>query len=162
MAKDTTNKYKKRKISKFEAFVSSSLIVTFLLIQAYIPLEYYILKEDKLDERFSWRMFSEINIATTLNVSDSLIFAKRLYNSEKLHHIDHTKCFNTAWLAVLSKGHRNVVKKATLYMCKSGCTGNSQREISSIKARFKISLFNESVKHEYVISTKCNKGYQNY
>lgn len=37
-------------------------MVAFLVLQLLLPLTYYTVREDRFDERFSWRMFSDVRM----------------------------------------------------------------------------------------------------
>ncbi len=43
--------------------VTGALIFVYLCVQMWLPLSYYIVTEDKMDEALAWRMFSDQRMA---------------------------------------------------------------------------------------------------
>lgn len=81
-------------------------IVVFLLAQLLIPLLYYVGRKDPHDERFAWRMFSPMRMATCEpKVS---IDGKPLQLGAEFHE---------AWINIAKRGRFNVLEAMGARLC---------------------------------------------
>lgn len=84
----------------------NGFIVAFLAVQVLAPLSYYTLRQDRLDERFAWRMFSEVRMVrceARFAVAGSAVALSARYHS--------------AWITLLERGRRDVVRGVALDLC---------------------------------------------
>lgn len=81
-------------------------IVVFLLAQLLIPLHYYVGRKDPHDERFAWRMYSPMRLATcvpTVTVDD-----RPLQLSTEFHF---------AWIKFAQRGRFGVLEAMGARLC---------------------------------------------
>ncbi len=81
-------------------------IVAFLLVQLLLPLRYYIAHRDPHDERFAWRMFSPLRMATcspqvTIDDAPARLGAE----------------FHEAWVEIAKRGRFVVVEAMGKKLC---------------------------------------------
>jgi hypothetical protein len=86
----------------------------YIIIQMYIPLHYYLFQSDKFDERFTWRMFSDIDAG----------YRELTFKGISPHYKDpiilpKDELFTTHWNAVLLRGNVKTIKKARIFLCKN-------------------------------------------
>ena len=82
-------------------------ILVFLVIQALLPLHYYVARHDPHDERFAWRMFSPMRMAQCA-VHLAIDGAPRDPYAE----------FHEAWLKIAERGRFVVVEGMAAQLCK--------------------------------------------
>lgn len=81
-------------------------IAAFVLIQLLLPLRYYVAHRDPHDERFAWRMFSPMRMATCS--PQFKIDGKPL---------DPLTEFHEAWVAIAARGRFAVVEAMGRRLC---------------------------------------------
>ena len=101
----------------------SLLIVAYLFVQISIPLHYYLWQEDKTDELYAWRMFSDLQMAEKL-------LTIRWIHEESLPTYEGTPVslrshFTESWAFRLRKGPRWLLRKACVHVCKRMVTARS-------------------------------------
>jgi hypothetical protein len=82
------------------------LVVAFVLIQLLIPLHYYVLRKDPHDERFAWRMFSPMRMAScrpTFRVDGA--------------PVDLHAEFHEAWVGIAGRGRMQVIEAMGKRLC---------------------------------------------
>lgn len=84
----------------------------FVTVQMAIPLYYYTLQEDKLDERFTWRMFSIVSSELKAITFEGLI-------GDEAIMFDRNVLFGIQWNVIINKGYPNVVANARKFLCDS-------------------------------------------
>lgn len=93
-----------------EAYWRFFFSVGMLLAQTVIPLCYYYGMRDPLDERFAWRMFSEITLAER-KVEISLS-----YLNGTTENLNIRKEFDKITRQIIKDGHTDTLKKLCLYL----------------------------------------------
>lgn len=84
-----------------------AFIGVFLAVQALGPLHYYLLREDRNDERFAWRMFSPTRMLTcdpTFLVDNQ---PAQLYST-----------FHEAWIEIAKRGRFAVLEAMGARLCR--------------------------------------------
>jgi hypothetical protein len=81
-------------------------ILAFIAVQLLLPLHYYVLRKDKHDERWTWRMFSPMRMA-------------RCQSSFTLdgQPANLSATFHEAWLEVVERGRVSVIKHMARKLC---------------------------------------------
>ncbi|MEZ4403119.1 MAG: hypothetical protein R3B06_24055 [Kofleriaceae bacterium] len=85
----------------------NGFIAAFLVVQLLLPLQYYLARRDRHDERFAWRMFSSTRMLTCtveLRVGDQ--------------PVELVTEFHDAWLAIARRGRRAVVEAMGARLCR--------------------------------------------
>jgi hypothetical protein len=82
------------------------LLVAFLAVQVAAPLHYYTLRDDRLDERFAWRMFSPT----------------RVIRCEPRFYVDGRPVelgarYHEAWVGLARRGRRAVLDAMAADLC---------------------------------------------
>jgi hypothetical protein len=83
------------------------LIVVVVVSQLLIPLTYYTTRRDPHDERFAWRMFSPMRMATC--TADMRVDGKKLELAGEFHE---------AWLETAKRGRFVVLEAMAARLCK--------------------------------------------
>ena len=81
-------------------------IAGFLALQLLLPLDYYLARRDRHDERFAWRMFSStrmVRCTLAMTVDDQAV--------------DLNREFHEAWLALAARGRRTVIEAMGRRLC---------------------------------------------
>lgn len=81
-------------------------VVAFVALQLTLPLHYYLVRRDRHDERFAWRMFSSTRMLTckvAFTVGD--------------RPVELGREFHDAWIALASRGRRAVVEAMGARLC---------------------------------------------
>lgn len=73
-------------------------------LQVAIPASYYLLREDRDDERFAWRMFSVIRLRRCT------VRARELDARGGEHPIDLESALHASWVRSLERGRRAVAR----------------------------------------------------
>lgn len=97
----------------------NALLWLVLLVQIALPTSYYLWRADREDERFAWRMFSEIRFrACTVEVSERRASGERpVVLSEALH---------ASWIGALRRGRERVIERFLASRCAgTGVTASS-------------------------------------
>lgn len=84
-----------------------AFITLFVAIQLALPLQYYLVRRDRHDERFAWRMFSPIRMLRcelTMTIDDQPVTLSRE--------------FHEAWLALAARGRRSVIEAMGHHLCR--------------------------------------------
>jgi hypothetical protein len=82
------------------------LVVAFVALQLLIPLRYYVAHKDPHDERFAWRMFSPMRMAScqpTFTVDGA--------------RVDLHGEFHEAWIAIAGRGRFDVIEAMGKRLC---------------------------------------------
>jgi hypothetical protein len=81
-------------------------ILAMVASQLVLPIHYYLVRADKHDERFAWRMFSPMRMAqcTPAVTIDGAPF-------------DLASKFHEAWLSLASRGRASVIEAMAARMC---------------------------------------------
>lgn len=86
----------------------------YIIIQMYIPLHYYLFQSDKFDERFTWRMYSDVDAGykelTFKGISPQ-------YRDPIILPI--YELFTYKWTEILFRGNVKTIKKARIFLCKN-------------------------------------------
>jgi hypothetical protein len=85
----------------------NGFIVAFVAVQLLLPLQYYLVRLDKHDERWAWRMFSPTRMVTC-NVEMTV----------DGQQVAMTREFHQAWTEVAQRGRRVVVEAMGAQLCK--------------------------------------------
>jgi len=88
-------------------------VLAFTIVQLYLPLRYYLFNDDPLDERFAWRMFSEIAMS-----GKEIEFWAEMRDSGLEVPIDHESFLGDHWTSIVLRGKRQVVDNACSYFCR--------------------------------------------
>ena len=83
-------------------------IAAFIVLQALLPLTYYVAREDKHDERYAWRMFSPMRMTRC-----------RLAFSVGGTPVDLGSTFHEAWLEIASRGRAVVIEAMAHKLCRA-------------------------------------------
>ncbi len=88
----------------------NALLWLVLLLQIALPSSYYFWRVDREDERFAWRMFSEVRFrACSVEVSEQSPFGERpVVLSEALH---------ASWIGALRRGRERVIERFLASRC---------------------------------------------
>lgn len=82
-------------------------IVAFIAIQALLPLHYYTVRRDPHDERYAWRMFSPMRMASC-----------RLAFTVDSAPVDLGSKFHEAWIGVAQRGRAVVIEEMARKLCR--------------------------------------------
>jgi hypothetical protein len=82
-------------------------IALFVVAQLLLPLRYYIYHRDPHDERFAWRMFSPMRMATCSP------FVKINDVNQPMNRI-----FHDAWIEIAKRGRFEVIEAMGAELCK--------------------------------------------
>lgn len=96
-------------VAAARAFVATwrgRAIALFLLVQLALPAAYY-LRRDRHDERFSWRMFSPMRMATCQ--PEAIVAGQRVSLSATFHE---------AWIELAKRGRRSVLEAMGQRLCR--------------------------------------------
>jgi len=117
------------------------LSVIFLTIHALLPLDYYLLRKDVLDERFAWRMFSSVTSSRKIVRFYGIFHQSEMpmEDGKKLELLKHADYFPKDWSTVIKIGHSEVARKAALYLCKA--TNNT---FDYVRVKIAVDWFNGS------------------
>ena len=85
---------------------TSIFIGCFLALQLALPLSYYTCREDKNDERFSWRMFSPVRL-TNCSATFSVDGAR----------VQLTRTFHESWGRIANRGREVVIRRMAERLC---------------------------------------------
>ena len=100
-------------------------VLVFVILQLYLPLQYYLWNDDPLDERFAWRMFSDIAMS-----GKEVEFWAEMYDNGLEMSIDHKSFFGEHWTSVVLHGRRKGIENACAYFCREII------DVRSVHARF--------------------------
>ena len=95
-----------RRFGRWATRWPGAFITLFIAIQVALPLHYYLLRRDRHDERFAWRMFSPIRMVkcdVTMTRDDQPIALG--------------KEFHEAWLKLAERGRRTVIEAMGHQLC---------------------------------------------
>ncbi|MFO0692473.1 MAG: hypothetical protein U0230_02865 [Polyangiales bacterium] len=81
------------------------LLLGFLAFQLVVPATYY-LRDDRYDERFSWRMFSAVRLHTCETTAEE---TRLTPDGPRTSPIDLARTLHVAWLDHLGRNRRAVV-----------------------------------------------------
>jgi len=81
-------------------------IAAFLVVQALLPLHYYLVRRDFHDERFAWRMFSPMRMTRC-----------RLAFSVDQQPVDLGATFHEAWIEIAQRGRSVVIDEMAHQLC---------------------------------------------
>jgi hypothetical protein len=111
---------------------STLFIHLFLALQLLLPLNYYLLREDKNDERFAWRMFSPVHMHTCRT-------SIKVGTPAKPVNLGRT--FHEAWIKLASRGRIMVIEGMGHKVCADNpgervevevrCTGVDRKEVAT-------------------------------
>ena len=91
------------------------LVTAFLVLQFLLPLSYYTVREDAYDERFSWRMFSDVRM-----LKCKVSFAR---GGEP---VTMSQEFHMAWNTLVQRGRQDVIDGVAAELC-DGARGKPVR-----------------------------------
>lgn len=91
--------------------VDRCFIIIFLAIQIYLPLDYYIFREDKMDERFAWRMFSDINLSRV-----EVVFTQESMDGDMIP-LDITNHMPRIWAHHVKRGYSYLLRRVCEHLC---------------------------------------------
>ncbi len=91
------------------------LVTAFLVLQLALPLSYYTVREDTYDERFSWRMFSDVRM---LKCKVSFVRGGE--------PVTMSREFHMAWNTLVQRGRRDVIDGVSAALC-DGARGEPVR-----------------------------------
>lgn len=81
------------------------LLLAFLAFQLIVPATYY-LRDDRYDERFSWRMFSAVRLHACETSAEETRLAP---DGPRTAPIDLARTLHVAWLDHLGRNRRSVI-----------------------------------------------------
>ena len=90
-----------------------AFIGLFLAIQIAVPLSYY-LGDDKLDERFAWRMFSTVRMARCIDLDSRSQLPAFFVDSRPIPLYRH---FHEAWVSLAKRGRKSVIAEMAQHLC---------------------------------------------
>jgi len=92
------------------ALARNLLLWLVLLLQIALPSSYYLWRVDREDERFAWRMFSEVRFRScSVEVSEQSPVGERpVVLSEALH---------ASWIGALRRGRERVIERFLASRC---------------------------------------------
>lgn len=82
-------------------------IAVYLVVQLLLPLSYYTVRDDRFDERFSWRMFSDIR----------MLKCQAAY-TRGTSPVTLSQEFHMAWNTLVQRGRGDVIDAVTAELCK--------------------------------------------
>lgn len=88
------------------------LVVGLLLLQAVIPLRYY-LGDDPYDERFSWRMFSAVRV-----IRCNTGVQERVGDARRPRPVHLMKVIHEAWVTTLRRNREEVIRAFLARRCR--------------------------------------------
>ena len=80
----------------------------YLALQLAAPLDYYLIRSDPADERFSWRMFSPMHMMRC---------ELRLRAGGRAEPVDLESRFHGAWIELARRGRRSVIEAMAERVC---------------------------------------------
>jgi hypothetical protein len=80
----------------------------FVAVQLLLPLQYYVAREDRFDERFAWRMFSAERMAQCRP-------AFRVGDAPRPVSLGAT--FHEAWVTIAQRGRQDVLDAMARRLC---------------------------------------------
>ncbi len=86
-------------------------IAVFVAIQLLAPLHYYLVRTDKHDERFAWRMFSPMRMMACDAPSGQTIFS---VDGTPVHMYE---TFHEAWVSIAKRGRYVVLEAMAAKLC---------------------------------------------
>lgn len=81
-----------------------------MAVQVALPASYYLLRDDRDDERFAWRMFSSVRL-TRCTVA---AFEE---HSDKRLALDLRESLHASWQRSLERGRRRVIERFLATRC---------------------------------------------
>jgi hypothetical protein len=81
-----------------------------IALSIILTIEYYVHRQDTFDERFAWRMFSNVFLASK-QVSFWAI------TQEKRTDVRIDAIYSKRWTRIISLGHTQVIKEASRHIC---------------------------------------------
>lgn len=109
-------------------------------IQIAIPASYYLLRSDRDDERFAWRMFSAVRVKKCKVTITEIERQRRL-------PVDLKHSFHSAWVHALERGRERVIEASLERRCERrgvveavlerSCQDAARRTLASEFARMK-------------------------
>lgn len=84
----------------------NALIVAWVVVQLAIPAHYYFLRESRYDERFAWRMFSEVRVLDC--VADYRQAGRPVPFENRFH---------ASWITLVKRGRPSVIERVTGRLC---------------------------------------------
>jgi hypothetical protein len=79
----------------------------FLAAQVVLPLRYYLGDGDPNDERFAWRMFSDVRL---VRCEGAFTEGQKPVRLEQHFHV--------AWISLLHRGRQNVIRAMAARLCR--------------------------------------------
>ena len=132
-------------------FISLCIFI-YILIQIYLPLNYYLLEKDKMNEWYSWRMFSEKQMAgKELEIFFSPYWMNNTNNGILIKISDH---FNEIWTKNLIRGPNWILEKACIFIC------SRIQSAKSVKYIWYIYEW-EGINYNNSNTIYCNRNFQN-
>ena len=83
------------------------MIAAFLVVQALLPLHYYLFRRDFHDERFAWRMFSPMRMTQC-----------KLAFTVDNQPVDLGAQFHEAWIEIAQRGRSSVIDEMAHKLCR--------------------------------------------
>jgi hypothetical protein len=95
-----------------------------VVLQVAIPASYYLVRDDRDDERFAWRMFSSVRL-TRCQV---LAFDGK--TPQERAEVDLPKTLHASWQRSLERGRKSVIERYLATRCERPDVRYSQLERS--------------------------------
>ena len=93
------------------------LIHLFLAAQIVLPLHYYLLREDRYDERLAWRMFSTTRMVRCGSAAN-LAAPPAFHVGDGPRPAELTRTFHTAWIAAAQRGRETIIDAMADELCR--------------------------------------------
>jgi len=123
--------------------VSLSWLWLLVAIQIAIPASYYLVRDDREDERFAWRMFSAVRLQ---RCEVDAFEGAALEPASGLREIDLRRALHASWQRALERGRRSVIEQFLELRCRSGqpavallerrCVAPSGRKLATESFRY--------------------------
>ena len=100
------------------------LLAVFFAVQIAVPACYYLHpQQDPLDERFAWRMYSDVRVYTC---SFRANWVDHTTNGLKVREIQLNKHFAFKWTVLAKRGRKDVMQAMAAHLCGKEDSKNSQ------------------------------------
>jgi hypothetical protein len=98
-------------LTSVRAGASSWWLWLLVAVQVAIPASYYLLRADREDERFAWRMFS------ALRLQRCQVQAYDLDERGGAHSVALSRALHASWIGSLERGRERVVERFLTTRC---------------------------------------------
>jgi hypothetical protein len=101
-------------------------------LQVAIPASYYLVRDDRDDERFAWRMFSTVRLTRCRVLAFDVLSARGAdgRTPEERSAVDMPKSLHASWLRSLERGRKHVIEHFLAARCERPAVRYSQLDRS--------------------------------